>query len=63
MQRKEAIIYQVKGCSLFKKKNRWVNICLFKALEDEGADQENLQIQLPADATPKKSGRAKGKYL
>lgn len=33
---------------------------LFKALEDEDGDTENIQIQLSTDASTRKGGKAKG---
>lgn len=35
-------------------------LVFFKAVEDEGGDPENIQIQLPTDASPRKSGKVKG---
>lgn len=35
----------------------------FKALEDEGGDQENIQIPIPFEATSKKGGKTKGNLL
>lgn len=35
--------------------------CCFKAIEDEGGDPENFEIQLSGDSvTPRKGGKAKG---
>ncbi|XP_029001181.1 SAFB-like transcription modulator [Betta splendens] len=34
-----------------------------QAIEDEGGDPENIQIQLPTDASSRKGGKAKGKRL
>lgn len=36
---------------------------LFKAIEDEGGDSENFQINLSTDATTRRSGKAKGNIL
>uniref|UniRef100_A0A674MJR8 SAFB-like, transcription modulator n=1 Tax=Takifugu rubripes TaxID=31033 RepID=A0A674MJR8_TAKRU len=36
---------------------------LRQALEDEGGDQENIQIPIPFEATPKKGGKTKGNLL
>lgn len=41
------------GCNLFY-------FC--KAIEDEGGDPENIQIQLPADTSSRKFGKAKGSF-
>lgn len=35
-------------------------LVFFKAVEDEGGDPENIQIQLPTDGSTRKSGKAKG---
>lgn len=35
-------------------------LVFFKAVEDEGGDPENIQIQLPTDASARKSGKVKG---
>lgn len=34
--------------------------CPYKALQDEGGDQENIQIQVPFEASSKKGGKTKG---
>ncbi|XP_039985091.1 SAFB-like transcription modulator isoform X1 [Xiphias gladius] len=36
---------------------------LRQAVEDEGGDPENFQIQLSSDASPRKGGKAKGKKM
>ncbi|KAM6943016.1 SAFB-like transcription modulator isoform 2-T2 [Xenentodon cancila] len=36
---------------------------LKQAIEDEGGDPENFQIQLPSDTTTRKSGKSKGKKI
>lgn len=35
----------------------------YKALQHEGGDQENIQIQAPFDASSKKGGKTKGNVL
>lgn len=48
---------------MFKREYKPDNYFAYKALQDEGGDQENIQIQVPFEATSKKGGKTKGNVL
>lgn len=49
--------------ALFKGEYTPDNYFFYKALQNEGGDQENIQIQVPFEAPSKKGGKTKGNVL